>query len=49
MPKIVKFLTMSATNGSGPSPTERQLAFGWQPCRPVTLGLAERAKPMKAM
>ncbi len=32
--KNVNFLTTSATNGSGPLPTERQLVFGWRPCRP---------------
>ena len=37
MPKIVRFFTKLATNGNGPLPTERQLAFGWRPCRPVTL------------
>jgi hypothetical protein len=33
----VNFFTTSATNGSGPTLTERQLAFGWRPCRPVIL------------
>ena len=37
MPKIADHLTKSATDGSEPSPTERQLVFGWRPCRPVAL------------
>ena len=40
MPKIVDSFTKSATNGSGPWLTERQLASGWRPCRPVELRLA---------
>jgi hypothetical protein len=40
MPKIVDSFTKSATNGSGPSLTERQLASGWRPGRPVELRLA---------
>jgi hypothetical protein len=35
VPKIVNSFTESATNGSGPVLSERQLEFGWRPCRPV--------------
>jgi hypothetical protein len=35
LPKIVNFFEKSATNGSGPLRTERQLAFGWRSNRPA--------------
>lgn len=39
MSNIVNLFTKSATNGSGPLPTERQLAFGWSAAadRPVNV------------